>query len=250
MQIDDARTSPRISAAFDLALKQSLLVRDLKVDTTVFVGGQGAVPIRYTVTKPARVRVTAVGGSRTVLIDSTVATGRINLPWAVRLPDGNPVPAGAYTVVVQATEGSNSFSASQPIRITLGPVDTLDHLLKLPGYDYLPETEIPPRSWRPFGLAFLYTGLATAGTLALEGNDLGDGARRELVAVGAVTLGAGLFTLLRNPAPRPADANIRYNHLLREQLAQRNTEITKENIARRRRVQVSVVPQPKSAGGR
>jgi len=250
MRMDPARTSPRITVAFDLALKQSLLVRELRVDSARFVGGQGAALIRYTVTQPARVRTTVVGGARTILIDSTVATGQINLRWPVQLPDGNPLPAGSYTVVVQATAGTSSFSASQPVRIALGAVDTLPHLTTLPGNEYLSETETPPRSWRPLGLAFLYTGIAVAGTFALESGDLGDGARRELVAVGGVTLGVGLVSLLRKPAPQPVRANILYNNLLREQLARRNADVARENINRRRQVELRVLPLPKTGAGR
>jgi len=250
MRVDPARTSPRITVAFDLALKQSLLVRELRVDSTRIVGGQGTALIRYTVTQPARVRVTAVAGTRTIAIDSGVATGQINLPWPVLLPDGNPLPAGNYTVVVQAAAGTSSFSASQPIRIERGSVDTLPHITALPEYQFRPETEIPPRSWRPFGLAFLYTGIAVAGTLALESGDLGDGARRELVAVGGVTLGVGLVSLLRKPAPQPAVANIDFNNLLRDQIARRNAETARDNVARRRQVELRVIPLPKTGVGR
>ncbi|MGH7644002.1 MAG: hypothetical protein ACREMR_00310 [Gemmatimonadales bacterium] len=250
LRVDPARTSPRITVAFDLALKQSLLVRELRVDSARLVGGQGTALIRYTVTQPARVRVTAVAGTRTIPIDSGVATGPINLQWPVLLPDGNPLPAGNYTLVVQAAAGTSSFSASQPIRIVRGSVDTLPHLTMLQGYEYLSETETPPRSWRPLGLAFLYTGIAVAGTFALESGDLGDGARRELVAVGAVTLGAGLVNLLRKPAPQPAVANIQYNNLLRDQLARRNAEVARENINRRRQVELQVIPLPKTGAGR
>jgi hypothetical protein len=54
---------------------------------------------------------------------------------------------------------------------------------------------------------------------------------------------------LRKPAPRPASANILYNHLLRDQIARRNQEITKENVARRQQVQLTIVPLAKPAAG-
>ncbi|MGH7676615.1 MAG: hypothetical protein ACREMV_15220 [Gemmatimonadales bacterium] len=250
LRVDPTRTSPRITVAFDLALKQSLLVRELRVDSARLVGGQGTALVQYVVTQPARVRVTAVAGTRTIPVDSGVATGQITLQWPVLLPDGNPLPAGNYTIVVQASAGTSSFSASQPIRIERGSVDTLPHVTMLQGYEYLPDTETPPRSWRPIGLAFLYTGIAVAGTFALESGDLGDGARRELVAVGAVTLGAGLVNLIRKPAPQPAVANIQYNNLLRDQIARRNAEVARENINRRRQVELKVIPLPKTGAGR
>src|SRR5213595_3453305 len=48
-QLDPNRVSPKAYSAFDVALRQVLLVRQLRVDSTSFVGGQGggAVPIRF-----------------------------------------------------------------------------------------------------------------------------------------------------------------------------------------------------------
>src|SRR6266511_1544621 len=171
-ELDPNRTSPKALSAFQVALTQVLVVRQLRVDSTEFVGGQGAVGLRYTVTQPARV-VTRVVGGQTLKIDSTVANGQVNLRWPARLASGDPVPSGTYTVVVEATVGQNSFSASQPIRITHGAVDTLPLLTSLRGYEYLSETEVPPKSSRPMGLALVYTGVALAGTAALSEGDLG-----------------------------------------------------------------------------
>src|SRR5437899_3065754 len=125
-----------------------LLVRQLKVDSARFVGGQGSLPIRFTVTSPARVRARAVSGAASLLVDSAVVTGTVNVRWPARLPNGDPVPAGDWLIVVDATAGQNSFSASQPVRIVHGTVDTLPHLTSLPGYQELPETEIAPQRWR------------------------------------------------------------------------------------------------------
>jgi len=55
----------------------------------------------------------------------------------------------------------------------------------------------------------------------------------------------GFVMMLRKPAPRPAEANILYNRLLRDQIARRNQDIAKENVARRQQVQVTVTPVPK-----
>jgi hypothetical protein len=170
-ELDPNRTSPKALSAFQVALTQILVIRQLRVDSVDFIGGQGNVPIRYTVTQPSRVvtRVTGGGGAMgSMRIDSTVANGQINIRWPARLPSGDPVPPGNYNLVVDATVGQNSFSASLPIRISHGAVDTLPHLTSLPGYDYLPETEVPPKSWRPMGLALVYTGVALAGTSALS----------------------------------------------------------------------------------
>src|SRR5437879_13222753 len=123
--LDPNRTSPKALSAFQVALTQVLVVRQLVVDSVTFVGGQGVVPLRYTVTQPARVVTRVVGGSTSLRIDSTVANGQVNLRWPARLPNGDPVPAGNYTIVVDATVGHNRFPTSQPIRFCHGSDDTL-----------------------------------------------------------------------------------------------------------------------------
>ena len=249
-EYDPQRTGPKALSAFQVALTQVLVVRQLRVDSTDFVGGQGEVPIRYTVTQPARVITRILGGRAPIKLDSVVANGQVNLRWPARLASGDPVPPGTYTVVVEATIGQNNFSASQPIRVTHGAVDTLPHLVSLPGYEYLPETEIPPKSWKPMGLALVYSGIALAGTSALSQGDLGSASFREAGAIGGGLMVAGFVVMLRKPAPQPARGNILYNRLLREQLTRRNGEIAQDNIRRRQQVALRVVPLPRPGGGR
>jgi len=248
-QLDPNRTSPKALSAFQVALTQVLVVRQLVVDSVTFVGGQGAVPIRYTVTQPARVITRVLGGATSMRIDSTVATGQVNIRWPARTATGDPLPAGNYTIVVDAAVGQNSFSASQPIRIAHGVVDTVQHLTSLPGYSYLPETEVPPKSWKPMGLALVYTGAALAGTSALSNGDLGKVSLREGAVVGAGIVIAGFVMTLKKPAPQPARGNILYNELLREQIARRNAEIAQENTRRRQQVALTVAPV-KTGGSR
>lgn len=249
-ELDPGRVSPRISGYFNAALGQVMVVRLLDADSTQFIAGQGFVPIRYTVTSRARVRTRAVSGQTSVLVDSTITVGQVNLRWTTRLPNGDPVPPGTYTVVVEATAGQNSFSTSRQLRVTHGAVDTLPHLTSLPGYTYLPETEVPPKSWRPMGLALVYTGIALAGTSALSSGDLGSPSLREAGTVGMGVVLAGFIMTLKKPAPQPARGNILYNQLLREQIARRNAEIAQENVRRRQQVAVSVVPMARVGGGR
>ena len=106
-QLDPNRVSPKAYSAFDVALRQVLLVRQLRIDSTSFVGGRGAVPIRFTVTQPARVVTRAIGGAGagSYVIDSGAWNGQVNLSWPARLANGDPVPAGNYTVVVEARLG-------------------------------------------------------------------------------------------------------------------------------------------------
>jgi len=247
---DPSRTSPKALSAFQVALTQVLVIRQLRVDSTAFVGGQGAVAVRYTVTQPARVVTRVIGPQTSLRIDSTVASGQVNIRWPARLPSGDPITAGDYNIVVEATVGQNNFSTSQPIRVAHGRVDTLPHLTDLPGYTYLPETEVPPKSWKPMGLALVYTGVALAGTSALSSGDLGSASLREGGAIGAGIIVAGFIMTLKKPAPQPARGNILYNQLLREQIARRNTEIAQENTRRRQQVSLSVVPIARAGGGR
>jgi hypothetical protein len=247
--LDPTRTSPKALSAFQVALTQILVVRKLQVDSVTFIGGQGAVPIRYTVTQPSRVVTRITGGTLgSMRIDSIVATGQVNLRWQARLPNGDPVPAGNYNVVVEAAVGQNSFSTVQAIRVAHGVVDTVEHLTSLPGYTYLPETEVPPKSWRPMGLALVYSGVALAGTSALSNGNLGSASMREGAAIGGGIVLAGFIMTLKKPAPQPARGNILYNQLLREQIARRNTEIAQENTRRRQQVSLTVAPLPRTGG--
>ena len=249
--LDPNRTSPKALSAFQVALTQILVIRQLRVDSVNFIGGQGVVGIRYTVTQPSRVVTRISGGTLgSMRIDSTVANGQVNIRWPARMPNGDPVPAGNYNVVVDATVGQNSFSTSQPIRITHGAVDTLPHLTSLPGYTYLPETEVPPKSWRPMGLALVYSGIALAGTSALSHGDLGSASMREGGMISGGIVLAGFIMTLKKPAPQPARGNILYNQLLRDQITRRNAEIAQENTRRRQQVALSVVPLPRAGGGR
>ena len=244
-EIDPRRVSPRIAGYFNAALGQVMVVRLLRVDTATFVTGQGAIPIRYHVTSSARVRVRATSSQTSVVIDSSVTVGQVNLRWPARLPSGEAVPSGVYTIVVEAAAGQNTFSASQQVRVEHGRVDTLPHLTQLPGYEFLPETELPPKSWRPMGIALMAVGGALAGSMAI-GNDLGDASGREIGAVGAAALVTGFVMTLKKPAPQPSRGNIMFNRLLREQVGRRNQEIARENTDRRRQVQVTATPLPRA----
>jgi hypothetical protein len=249
-ELDPGKVSPRIGGYFNAALGQVMVVRLLQADSAQFVAGQGFVPIRYTVTSRARVRARAVSGPTSVLLDSSITVGQVNLRWQARLPSGDPVPPGTYTIVVEATAGQNSFSTSTQVRVAQGAVDTLPHLTSLPGYTYLPETEVPPKSWKPMGLALVYTGIALAGTSALSNGDLGSASLREGGMIGGGIVLAGFIMTQKKPAPQPARGNVLYNQLLREQISRRNTEIAQENMRRRQQVALSVVPVARSGAGR
>jgi hypothetical protein len=245
--LNPTRISPKITSAFALALAQVLVLRELRVDSTEFVAGNGALPIRFTVTRTAKLRTRLIGPGGEVTIDSALGEGVIRLAWNGLLRNGRPPAGGTYRVIVEASAGRDSYAASIPLRIMAGAVDTLPHLTSLPGYNLLPETVVPPRSWKPVGLALMATSLAVGGSLALENSKLGAGGRREILTIGAGAALVGLFATLKKPAPVPAQANILYNSLVREQLARRNTEIAAQNAERRRQVKLAVIPPPRTA---
>jgi hypothetical protein len=244
--LDAGRISPKITGAFALALAQVLVLRDLRIDSTEFIAGAGAVPIRFTVTRTARLRTRLVGPGGEITVDSALAEGPVLLQWNGFLSKGQPPIAGNYRLIVEASAGRDSYAASVSVRINPGKVDTLPHLTSLPGYELLPETVVPPRSWKPVGLALMATSVALGGSLALESSKLGGGGRREILTIGTGAALVGLLATMKKPAAVPARANILYNSLVREQLARRNAEIAAENAARRRQVKLAIVPQPRS----
>jgi hypothetical protein len=245
--LDAAKVSPKITSAFALALAQVLVLRELRVDSTEFVAGKGALPIRFTVTRTAKLRTRLIGPGGEVTIDSALGEGPIRLAWNGLLRNGRPPAGGSYRVIVEASAGRDSYAASIPLQIMAGAVDSLAHLTSLPGYNLLPETVVPPRSWKPVGLALMATSLAVGGSLALENSKLGGSGREEILAISAGTALVGLFATLKKPAPVPAQANILYNSLVREQLARRNTEIAAQNAERRRQVKLVVIPPARVA---
>jgi hypothetical protein len=241
---DVNRVSPRIRSLYASALGQVLVVRRATVDSATFVAGQGGAPVRFQVSRPARVVTRVVGPDLNLTVDCQLVSGTTRVDWQGLDAQGMPVPAGSYRIVITATELSNQYSASIPVAVRHGAVDTIPHLSSLPGYTEQPETVRPPRDWRPLGISALIAGVAAGASLALGNSDLSGESRREIGGVSALTIGVGLFLSLKRPDPQPVEANIRYNRLLREQLAQRNAEIAAQNVLRRRQVLLTIIPGP------
>lgn len=244
---DVERVSPRITSLYASALGQVLVVRRVAADSASFVAGRGSAPVRFQVSRPSRVVTRVVGEGLEFVVDSQLVAGQGMARWDALAPSGDPAPPGAYRVIVTAIEGRNEYAVQEPVQVRHGAVDTLPHLTSLPGYTEQPEYEIPPRNWRPLGVSVLYAGLASGVGLALEHSGLDAGSRREVLGVSALALLSGFVMSVRRPDPQPVQANILYNQLLREQLAQRNAEIARENAERRRQVLVTVVPAVGSA---
>lgn len=239
---DVQRVSPRITSLYASALGQVLVVRRVRADSASFIAGRGSVPIRFEVSRPSRVITRVIGQGIDATIDSQLVAGSGAVRWEGLTRSADPVPPGPYQIVVTAVEGRNEFGTRLPVTVLHGGVDTLAHLTSLPGYTEQPEYEVPPRNWRPLGITVLYAGLVSGAALALENTGLDVGSRREVAGVGALALLSGFVMSVRRPDPRPVQANILYNQLLREQLAQRNAEIARENTERRRQVMLTVVP--------
>jgi hypothetical protein len=236
------RVSPRITSLYASALGQVLVVRRVALDSTSFIAGAGTAPIRFYVSRLAQVSTRIIGTGVDQVIDTTTMTGPGRVDWRVTGPDGRPLPAGDYQVIVTARESSRSEYSSEPLALRIGhaALDTLPHLETLPGYQEQPEMVSPPRDWRPLALAVLYSGLATGVFFALDDRDLGSGPRTGMLAIGGGAVGIGLGLSLRRPDPRPSPTNILYNRLLRELLARRNQEIARENADRRSQVLLTV----------
>ena len=235
--------SPRITSLYALALGRVLVVRRLVADSASFVAGQGiGMPVRFQVSRAARVTIRALGPGVDLAIDSQLVAGATRVDWGALASDGTPVPPGEYRIVVTAVEGRNEYSASAPVTVRHGAVDTVPHLSSLPGYIEQPETVRPPRDWRPLGVSALIAGVAAGASFALGSSDLSGESRREIGGVSVLTIGVGLFLSLRRAEPQPVEANIRYNQLLREQVAQRNAEIAGQNLLRRRQVLLTITP--------
>ena len=240
---DPERVSPRITSLYASALGQVLIVRRLAVDSTSFVAGEGGVPIRFQVSRAARAVTRIVGQGMDAVIDSQLVTALtpVEVRWRATA-GGRPVPPGRYQIIVTGIEGGNEYAAATAARVQHTPVDTLPHRTSLEGYREQPELEQPPRDWRPLGIAVLYAGLSSAATAALEDTDLGGGVKPAVFGVSVSALLTGFAMSLKRPDPRPIPAAIEFNRLLREQLAQTNAEITRENEERRRKTTLVVVP--------
>jgi hypothetical protein len=188
-----------------------------------------------------------VGPAGQVTLDSSLADGTLRLGWNGLLRDGRPAPTGEYRLVVEASAGRDRYAASLPLHVVAGAVDTIAHLTSLPGYETLSETVVPPRSWRPLGIALLATAATSGAMIALENPALGSPRRRTIATIGVSTSVVGLLATRKRPAPVPSVANIRYNALVREQLARRNAEIAAENARRRQQVLLTVAMRQNAA---
>ncbi len=246
---DVDKVSPKITSLYASALGQVLVVRKMAVESASFVAGEGSAPIHFEVSRNARVVTHVVGNGLDVPVDSELASGPVDVRWSALKGDGTPLPAGNYQVIVTATEGQNQYSQPVDVRVRRGAVDTVRHLDSLPGYSYQPEYVAPPRNWQPLGLSVLFSGLTAGASLALENTTLGGGKRSEVGAVSALALVTGLVLSIRKPDPQPVEANIRYNALLRQQLAQQNKLIAEQNAKRRQEVQLTIVPDAGGGGG-
>ncbi|UCC26575.1 MAG: hypothetical protein JSU98_05605 [Gemmatimonadales bacterium] len=230
---------PRLVGLYNQALGQVLVVRGLLVDSASFVSGEGRVTLHYEVSRPATAELRVVGNGVDQVIQSALTNpGPARFDWGAQL-EGDPLPPGDYQLLVTAREGRSEYQGLIGFGVDHSAVDTLPLLTRLEGFDRLPETERPPRDWRPLGITTLLTGAVGGAALALN-NSAFDGARLELGLSALVGLGTALALSLRRPDPRPVPAAIRYNELVDRTLQDRNAEIAQQNVERRRRVRLTI----------
>ena len=238
---DVNEVAPRIVNAYTAALGDVLVVRRAAVEPGSFVAGEGRAPIRFEVSRPSRAVVRVVGPrGYDVVVDSFLVARQGGAEWDARTADGGPAPEGVYQVIVTAVERGNQHGAQLQVVVTHAPVDTTPHLTSLPGQTPLPEVERPPRDWRPLGLSLLYAGIGAGATLALDQPSLHSGPQVIVLGVSVGALVSGFVSSIRRPDPQPVLANIRYNQLLRDELARRNEEIARQNADRRRQIRITI----------
>jgi tetratricopeptide (TPR) repeat protein len=231
---------PRIASLWDQAWAQVLVVRGVLVDSVAFVAGEGRVTMHYEVSRPARARLRLVGNGIDTVIDSAqVDPGPVRYDWDA-LVGGSALPAGSYQLIVSAAEGRSEYQRLASFTVSHSAVDTIAHVTSIEGFAKRPETEVPPRDWRPLGVATLLTGAAAGAALALNSSAF-DAARVELGVAAALTLGTGLAFSLRRPDARPVPTAIELNRLIDRTLADRNEQIRIDNEERRRRVRLTIV---------
>ncbi|NNF29569.1 MAG: hypothetical protein HKN73_20260 [Gemmatimonadetes bacterium] len=239
---DTQALPPRLVSLYNQAFGQVLVVRRILVDSTSFVSGEGRVTMHWEVSRPSTARLRLVGNGIDTVIDSMLVNpGPIRYDWDAQVA-GAPVPAGDYQLIVTAAEGRSEYQRSAEFGVAHSAVDTVAHISSIDGFEKQPETEIPPRDWRPLGMATLMTGAAAGAALALN-NSAFDGARIELGVGAAMAIGSGLALSLRRPDARPVPLAIQLNQLIDRSIADRNQQIAEANAERRRRVLLTVVQE-------
>ncbi len=243
---DPFMVSPRITSLYASALGQVLVLRHVRLDSASFIADSGAALLRFEVSRSADVVVRAVGEGFTVVVDSQTVASRGQVAWRALAADGTPLPPGSYQLVLDAAEGASEYSTWLDAVLTHGQVDTLPHVVSLPGFREEPEFEQPPRLWAPLGRATFYTALVSFPALLME-SAFNVGAEREVFVVSGSVLVAGVIASLKKPEPRPVRSAILYNQLLRVRIAEQNAAIAATNAARRRMVRLGVFAASGSA---
>lgn len=239
---DPIELDPRKLALHGLALAQVLVVRNVKADSVAFVAGAGAVPIRFEVSRPARVEVRVHGQGLTLPVSAKEqVSGADIVQWSALTADSVPVPPGTYTVLIAASAFNDSYERAFELEVIRGTRDTTSHVAHLAGWETRPELARPPRNWAPLGLSSLAAAAVTGVAVALESEPPSGFVRREAIAIDALVILTGLYLSLRRPDPQPVEANIEFNRLLAEQIAAENTRIARDNAIRQREVVLTVV---------
>lgn len=240
---DVVRVTPRVTSLYALALARVLVVRNIGIDSTSFVGGADRMRVGFALSQPGEVVMRIQGDGISKRVDSVgVVEGSALLAWDMLNQDSSLASPGTYQLLLDAQFGGDSYTARRSFEVRHSPVDTAAHLTSLPNRDPLPEMVQPARNWRPLGLATLYTVLASGASLALENTTLGRPARREIGGVAFVAITTGFVMSLKKPDSVSVPASILYNQVIREELARQNAEIAAQNEVRRGQTTITIVP--------
>jgi hypothetical protein len=243
-EFDPNERDPEFLTLHQIALSRNLVVRRVAVDSVTFPAGRGGVRVRFQVTQPAPVRTRLYGpGGFERDLGTIGLVGSVDLvEWDGLTPEGDPAPPGLYTFQISA--GDSVFGEYTGfVRVALRRTEPvlLPHIDSIPGWSEYPETESPPRDWKPLAIAGLAAAVGTGATLMIESSSTGV-SYRELIAINVGALLTGLWWSLKQPEPQPVQANIRFNRLLRRQIDRENQRIDEENARLRGQVLLTVVP--------
>jgi hypothetical protein len=242
---DVRRVAPRITSLYASALGQVLVIRHLRADTVSFIAGTGALTLQFQVSRSARITARVVGPGLDVVLDSASTASGDRVVWQGMAGNGEPVANGRYQIVIAASAGRDAFEIAQAVDVARAVVDTLPHVTQLEQYQLRPEMVPPPRSFRPLVLTGLFFGVTVGVSSVLQNPTLGGASGPGLVAVGAASLLAGGALSLRQPEPVRVETNVLYNQLVRNEIARRNDDISRQNADRQGQTLLTMTPVPR-----
>ncbi len=239
---DPLMIAPAITSLYSQALGQVLVVRRTGMDTARYVAGQDNVQVRFELSQRASVDIRVIGNGVNVIADSGTWAGPVTWFWSGLDENGEPFPAGSYQLLITARALREVYPGVLPFTIAHTPVDTVEHLTSLPGFEERPEMVRPPRNWMPLALSGVAAGITTGAVFATQSDASNNLTPYGLITINLGVLATGLAVSLRQPELQPVEANIAFNALLQQQLDTENANRATTNEERRRQVVLTIMP--------